>query len=297
MSHTSRNARLLHYPCRLPSSCVVELAARHGCVVLSLELCEPCCLPGAQSLLTSTSTEREVASVLADLTLKWVHASIAPVQLSDGSVVSCQVGLLFVPLQEGSWCSCALIVTMNGICLGLATSWYVEYILNVCTVSKWKYVNVCTQTLGRSNLRPRVIHGVHARVKPTLLCARSETEKEQESRINTGSENQTSHTSWYLLPTSIMVPTRLQNPIQSNPIQSNPIQSNPIQSNPIQSKSHSPHPSWYLRVCKTQSNPIQSNPIQSNLIQESIPTSTMVPKRLQNALCKGWDALCAPMCW
>lgn len=102
MSHTSRNARLLHYPCRLPSSCVVELAARHGCVVLSLDLCEPCCLPGAQSLLTSTSTEREIASVLADLTLKWVHASIAPVQLSDGSVVSCQVGLLFVPLQEGS---------------------------------------------------------------------------------------------------------------------------------------------------------------------------------------------------
>ncbi|KAF5832219.1 hypothetical protein DUNSADRAFT_11976 [Dunaliella salina] len=74
----------------LPNYSMVESAVRYGCVVLSVELCEPTRLANKPCLHSSASTEHEVASRVAGSMLKWLHASDAQ-RLTDGAIVLVQV--------------------------------------------------------------------------------------------------------------------------------------------------------------------------------------------------------------
>eukprot|EP00983_Pelagomonas_calceolata_P032801 1027504-Pelagomonas_calceolata.AAC.2 len=76
--------------CSLPNCLIVESAVRHGCVVLSVDLCEPARLAEEPCLCSSASTEHKVASRVAGSTLEWLHASDAQ-RLMDGAIVLVQV--------------------------------------------------------------------------------------------------------------------------------------------------------------------------------------------------------------
>eukprot|EP00983_Pelagomonas_calceolata_P127719 1161438-Pelagomonas_calceolata.AAC.7 len=78
---------------------MVESAVRHGCVVVSVDLCELVRIDDETSLLSSTATEHEVASKVAGSVLKWLHASDAR-RLKDGTVITIQVNNL---VFEGCW--------------------------------------------------------------------------------------------------------------------------------------------------------------------------------------------------
>ncbi|KAF5831029.1 hypothetical protein DUNSADRAFT_13680, partial [Dunaliella salina] len=98
---TSPNTNLLHslVNSSLPNSLMVEAAVRHGCVVMSIDLCEPMGIDDEATLLTSTASEHEVASKVAGSILKWLHASDAQ-RLKDGTLLFIQVNHL---VFKGCW--------------------------------------------------------------------------------------------------------------------------------------------------------------------------------------------------
>jgi len=76
--------------CSFPNSVMVETAVRHGCIILSINLCELKRLAEQrQSLKPSPATELTIASAIAESAMKWVEAHG---QLIDGTLLAVQVG-------------------------------------------------------------------------------------------------------------------------------------------------------------------------------------------------------------
>ncbi|KAF5832223.1 hypothetical protein DUNSADRAFT_11980 [Dunaliella salina] len=95
----------------LQGSLIVESAVRRGCIIVSIDLCEPMRIDDEASLLSSSATEHEVASKVAGSMLKWLHASHAQ-GLKDGTLLSIQVNNFTF---KGCWDASTNSVRLEGM--------------------------------------------------------------------------------------------------------------------------------------------------------------------------------------
>jgi len=114
---TGPNSNLLHslLDSSLASNLIVESALRHGCIVVSVDLCEPLRIDDELSPFSSTASEHEVARKVAGSILKWLHASDAQ-RLKDGTLLTIQVNnLLFKGCWDASSHSVQLLEDMHAL--------------------------------------------------------------------------------------------------------------------------------------------------------------------------------------